>query len=254
MILALDVGNTNITIGGFEKDTLSFVASISADKRLTSDELAVKLTGILSLYGVERASVTGAALSSVVPPLTSAVVSAVKFVCGGDVLVVGPGVKTGIGIHCDNPASVGSDLICACVAARELYSYPSVIIDVGTATNMMLLDKSGAFAGVSIMPGVMLGLSALADGTAQLPYVSLDAPKTVIGKNTADCIKSGIVFGSAAMIDGMIDRICEEVGSPLPVYATGACASQIVSYCRHDVEVDEHLVLRGLNMIYRKNR
>ena len=203
MILALDVGNTNITIGGFEKDTLSFVASISADKRLTSDELAVKLTGILSLYGVERASVTGAALSSVVPPLTSAVVSAVKFVSGGDVLVVGPGVKTGIGIHCDNPASVGSDLICACVAARELYSYPSVIIDVGTATNMMLLDKSGAFAGVSIMPGVMLGLSALADGTAQLPYVSLDAPKTVIGKNTADCIKSGIVFGSAAMIDGM---------------------------------------------------
>ena len=254
MILALDVGNTNITIGGFEKDTLSFVARISADKGLTSDELALKLTGILSLYGVEKDTVKGAAVSSVVPPLTSAVVSAVRFVCGVDALVVGPGVKTGIGIHCDNPASVGSDLICACVAARELYSYPSVIIDVGTATNMMLLDKSGAFAGVSIMPGVMLGLSALADGTAQLPHVSLEAPKAVIGKNTADCIKSGVVFGSAAMIDGMIDRVCEEVGAPLPVYATGACAAQIVSHCRHEIEVGEHLVLRGLNMIYRKNR
>ena len=253
MILALDVGNTNITIGGFEKDQLAFVARISAGKTQTSDEIAAKLTSILSLYGVEKSSVTGAAVSSVVPPITSAVVSAVKFVCGTDALVVGPGVKTGIGIHCDNPASVGSDLICACVAARELYSYPSIIIDMGTATNMMLLDKNGAFAGVSIMPGVMLGLSALADGTAQLPYVSLDAPKTVIGKNTVDCIKSGVIYGNASMIDGMIDRICGEFGSLLPVYATGSVAASVVEHCRHDIVSDEHLVLRGLNMIYRKN-
>ncbi|MBQ6789818.1 MAG: type III pantothenate kinase [Clostridia bacterium] len=253
MILALDVGNTNITIGGFEKDELSFVARISAGKTQTSDEIAAKLTSILSLYGVEKSSVTGAAVSSVVPPITSAVVSAVKFVCGVDALVVGPGVKTGIGIHCDNPASVGSDLICACVAARELYSYPSIIIDMGTATNMMLLDKNGAFAGVSIMPGVMLGLSALADGTAQLPHVSLDAPKTVIGKNTVDCIKSGVIYGNASMIDGMIDRICGEYDSLLPVYATGSVAASVVEHCRHDIVSDEHLVLRGLNMIYRKN-
>ncbi len=253
MILALDVGNTNITIGGFARNELSFVARISAQKTQTSDELASKLTSILTLYGVEKSSVKGAVVSSVVPPITSAVVSAVKFVCGVDALVVGPGVKTGIGIHCDNPSSVGSDLICACVAARELYSYPSIIIDMGTATNMMLLDAKGAFAGVSIMPGVMMGLSALADGTAQLPHVSLDAPKNVIGKNTVDCIKSGVVYGNAAMTDGMIDRICDEFGAPLPVYATGEFASAVVVHCRHEIASDEHLVLRGLNLIYRKN-
>ncbi|MBR5447626.1 MAG: type III pantothenate kinase, partial [Clostridia bacterium] len=197
MILALDIGNTNITIGGFENDKLAFVARISASKTQTADETASKLLSILSLYGVERSSVTGAAVSSVVPPLTSAVVSAVRFVCGVTAMVVGPGVKTGLGIRCDNPASVGSDLICACVAVRELYTYPSIIIDMETATNMMLLDSAGAFAGVSIMPGVMMGLNALADGTAQLPHVSLDAPKTVIGKNTVDCIKSGVVYGNA---------------------------------------------------------
>ncbi|MBR4933026.1 MAG: type III pantothenate kinase [Clostridia bacterium] len=253
MILALDIGNTNITIGGFENDKLSFVARISASKTQTADETASKLLSILSLYGVERSSVTGAAVSSVVPPLTSAVVSAVKFVCGVTAMVVGPGVKTGLGIRCDNPASVGSDLICACVAVRELYTYPSIIVDMETATNMMLLDSAGAFAGVSIMPGVMMGLNALADGTAQLPHVSLDAPKTVIGKNTVDCIKSGVVYGNAAMTDGMIDRVCAEFGAELPVYATGAFAPIVVDHCKHDIVSDEHLVLKGLYMIFRKN-
>ena len=253
MILAIDIGNTNITIGGFYGEEMRFVARISTDATKTADEYSSQILHMLSLYGLDRAEVCGAIISSVVPPLTAIMSKAIKTVYGVESLLVGPGIKTGIGIHCDNPASVGADLICACVAAHYLHGSPSLIIDMGTATKMMVVDKSGAFIGVSIMPGVMMGLLGLSSGTAQLPQVSLDAPSRVIGKNTADCMKSGAIYGNAAMIDGMIDRFNEEYGEPLPVIATGGYSHAIIKHCKHEILLDDDLVLRGLYIIYKKN-
>jgi type III pantothenate kinase len=253
MILAIDIGNTNITIGGFYGEEMRFVARISTDATKTADEYSSQILHMLSLYGLDRAEVCGAIISSVVPPLTAIMSKAIKTVYGVESLLVGPGIKTGIGIHCDNPASVGADLICACVAAHYLHGSPSLIIDMGTATKMMVVDKSGAFIGVSIMPGVMMGLLGLSSGTAQLPQVSLDAPSRVIGKNTADCMKSGAIYGNAAMLDGMIDRFNEEYGEPLPIIATGGYSHAIIKHCKHKIELDDDLVLRGLHIIYKKN-
>ncbi len=253
MILAIDIGNTNITLGGFTDDTLEFVARISTDPKKTADEYASCLLHTLSLYSIEKCSISGAIISSVVPPLNSVMKKAISFVYGVKPLIVGPGIKTGINIHCDNPSSVGSDIICASVAAHKIYGSPALIVDMGTATKIMVVDKKGAFVGVSIIPGVLMGLKALSEGTAQLPQVSLETPSSVIGKNTADCMRSGVVFGNAAMIDGMIDRFCKEMGEELPVYATGGLSSTIVDYCEHQITLDEHMVLKGLNIIYKKN-
>ena len=253
MILAIDIGNTNIAIGGFYDEELRFVARISTDPTKTADEYSSQILHMLSLYGLDRAEVCGAIISSVVPTLNASMTKAIKTIYGVDALIVGPGIKTGIGIHCDNPASVGADLICACVAAHYLHGSPSLIIDMGTATKMMVVDRGGAFIGVSIMPGVMMGLLGLSSGTAQLPQVGLDAPQRVIGKNTADCMKSGAIYGNASMIDGMIDRFAQEYGEKLPVFATGGYAHSVIKHCKHEITIDENLVLHGLYIIYKKN-
>lgn len=253
LILAIDIGNTNIVIGGFVNDDLQFVVRIATNPSKTEDEYATKILNILSVYNVKREDISGAIISSVVPPLTSTMKKAIRFAYGVEALLVGPGIKTGINIHCDNPASVGADLICACVAAHNLYKSPSLVIDMGTATKIMVLDKHGAFIGVSIIPGVNIALKALSQGTAQLPQISLEAPKSVIGKNTADCMRSGVVFGNASMLDGMIDRFIDEMGETLPVYATGGLARTIIPHCKHDITIDENMVLKGLNILYNKN-
>lgn len=253
MILTIDIGNTNIMFGGFENDELTFVARISTDASQTEDEYASKILNTLAIHNVDKAEIKGAIISSVVPPLNAVMKKAVKFIYGVEPIIVGPGIKTGINIHCDNPASVGSDLICACVAAHHIYGSPSLIVDMGTATKMMVVNSKGAFIGVSIIPGVLMGLKALAEGTAQLPQVSLEAPPSIVGKNTADCMKSGVIFGNASMVDGMIDRINEEIGEKLPVYATGGLAPVIVDHCKHEIMLDEYLVLKGLNILFKKN-
>ncbi len=253
MVLAIDVGNTNIVVGGFKDNELKFVVRIATDPSKTEDEYATKILNILSIYEVKREEVNGAIISSVVPPLTSIMKKAVKFAYDVDALTVGPGIKTGINIHCDNPASVGADLICACVAAHNIYKSPALIIDMGTATKMMVMDKNGSFIGVSIIPGVNIALKALTSGTAQLPQISMEAPKSVIGKNTADCMRSGVVFGNASMLDGMIERFNEEMGETLPVYATGGLAPTIIPHCKHKITIDENMVLKGLNILYNKN-
>jgi type III pantothenate kinase len=254
MILTVDIGNSNINFGIFDGDEIKFVARIATDRAKTEYEYAAAIDGAVSIYNIDKSSIGGAIISSVVPPINSAVRDAIKLLYGIDALLVGPGVKNGINLQCDNPASVGADIICACVAAHFLYGSPSLIVDMGTATKMMVMNEKGAFIGVSIIPGVMVSLDALAHRTAQLPMVSLEAPKNVIGKNTSDCMRSGIVFGNASMIDGMIDRIYEEVGASLPVYATGGLASIITPHCKHEITYDQHLVLKGLNIIYHKNR
>ena len=253
MILAVDVGNTHISIGAFRDEELCYVSRISSDSRKTEDEYASIIQGALALHGVKPSEVEGAIISSVVPTLNEVMKKALSLLFQVDALLVAPGIKTGINIRCDNPSSVGSDIICACVAAHYIYGSPSLVIDMGTATKMMVVDARGSFIGVSIMPGVMMGLQALASGTAQLPQVSLDAPPSVIGKNTADCMKSGAVYGNASMIDGMIDRFCEAYKAELPVYATGGLSTPIVKYCKHRITEDPHMVLKGLQIIYKNN-
>ena len=253
MILTIDIGNTHIMCAGFVSSEPAFVVRMATDPTKTEDEYASKLLNILALYNVEKHNVKGAIISSVVPPLNAIIRKAVRIIYGVDALVVGPGIKTGINIHCDDPASVGADLICACVAANKLYGSPALIVDMGTATKLIVLNGKGAFEGVSIAPGVLMGLEALAERTAQLPVVSLEAPKSVIGKNTVDCMRSGIIYGAASMVDGMIDRINAEMGISLPVIATGGLAETVVTHCKHSIIMDELLVLRGLELIYQKN-
>lgn len=254
MILTLDIGNTNITLATFDGDTLTFASRISTMPESTSDELALRLVGILELYGISRASITGVAVASVVPQLNDAVCAAVRFAFGADALVVGPGIKSGIGIHCDMPSSVGADIIASVVAVHGLYGSPALIVDLGTATKLTVVDSKGAFIGTSIAPGVRMGLWALAERTAQLPSIGLSRPESVIAKNTADCMRSGVLYGHAAMVDGMIDRICEEYGRRLDTYATGGMAGTVIPLCTHTVTLDEYLVPKGLNILYHRNR
>lgn len=254
MILAIDIGNTNIVIGGFEDGKLEFVSRISTDVRKTDSEYAAKVKGILSLNNIQEENIEGAIVSSVVPPLTKNMCRAVKTVYGVKPMVVGPGIKTGINLLVDNPSQVGADIICGCVAAYNLYKPPVLVIDMGTATKMMVVDENAAFRGVSIIPGVEISIKALSGGTAQLPQISLEAPDKVIAKNTVECMKSGAVFGNASLVDGMIDRIENELGSKMTLVATGGLAHIITPHCVHKIALDEELVLSGLRIIYEKNK
>lgn len=254
MLFAVDIGNSNIKFGVFSGDKLSFVSNLSTDTRATEDEYAVRIKSALGLYSVDLGAIDGAIISSVVPQITRIVASAIEFLFGVKALIVGPGVKSGIGIQCDMPSSVGADLICASVAADAFYGRPAIIVDMGTATKLTVVNNKGAFIGTSIAPGVMLGLNALARGTAQLPLVGLEAPPSVIGKNTADCIKSGVIFGNAAMLAGMIRRIKDELREDAVVIATGGYASTVTAHCKEKIIYDADLILKGLNCIYKKNK
>lgn len=250
MILCIDVGNTDVAIGGFSEDELQFVVRVATDARKTYDEYESIIAQLLERQGVKRSTVEGAIISSVVPALSSIMENVMHKLYGARALLVSLKIDTGIRVVCDDPSSVGADLICACVAAKYRYAKPSLIIDMGTATKMMVVDDEGTFVGVSIMPGVMMGMRALSSGTAQLPEFSLEAPPHAIGTNTLECMKSGAVFGNAAMVDGMIDRFCEEYGRELPVFATGGYSHAIIPHCKHEITLAENMVLEGLYIIY----
>ncbi|MBE6650051.1 MAG: type III pantothenate kinase [Ruminococcaceae bacterium] len=254
MILTVDIGNTVITLGGFESDKLVFVSRISSSLERTDDEYAVSILDAFRLHKVSSSDIAGVIVASVVPPLNSVIEKAIRFVLNETPLFVGPGIKTGIGIRCDIPSSVGADLIAASVGAHYVYGSPSLIIDIGTATKMTVVNNKGEFIGTSIIPGVLMGLDALSGGTAQLPKVSLEVPTGVICKNTADCMRSGVMYGNASLIDGMIERIISEFGEQLDIIATGELASLIIPLCSHNIFIDEHLVLKGLNLLYKKNK
>lgn len=253
MILAIDIGNTSIALGGFDRDELRFVARLSTDLHATQDEYAMRISGALALHGIDKHSIRGAIISSVVPPLNETVKQALRFLFGQEPLMIGPGIKSGICIRCDMPSSVGADLIASAVAAHYLYRSPCLIIDIGTATKMSVVDEHGAFIGASIIPGIHMGLNALAEQTAQLPKISLETLGKVIAKNTVDCMRSGVLFGNASMIDGMIDRIRRELGKDLLLLATGGMASTVIPLCEHEILVDETLILKGLHILYQKN-
>lgn len=254
MILAVDVGNTNVTLGGLDRDKVIFVSRISADTRKTRDEYAIMLRSILLLNKVAFESIEGAIISSVVPPLTYALQRAVEAVIEKKPMIIGPGIKTGLNILIDNPAQLGSDLVTAAVAALSKYPKPLVIIDMGTATTFSVIDSSGRMLGGLIFPGVRISHDALIANTSQLPRVGIEAPAKVVSSNTIECMQSGLIYGNAAMIDGTIDRIEAELGFKLKAIATGGLAEIVVPHCKRDVTLDENLILEGLRIIYEKNK
>ena len=195
----------------------------------------------------------GAIISSVVPQLNEVLKRAVRLVTDYDPLIVGPGIKTGLNIRIDNPATLGSDLVVGAVAALAYYQKPLIIIDMGTATTMVAIDKNGIYRGGMIAPGVRVAMDSLTHNAAQLQGISLNTPKNAIGTNTADCLRSGIVLGNAAMIDGMIDRISDELDGIPTVVATGGLAPKIIPNCHHAITLDDDLLIKGLEIIYHKN-
>lgn len=254
MILAVDVGNTNIVLGGMTRDSLLFTARIATDRFKTGDEYAVVLHNLLALNDADPASVEGAIISSVVPPLRQTMFDAVKRVTGKDSLIVGAGLKTGLNIRIDNPAQLGSDRVADAVAAIAEYPLPLIIFDMGTATTFSVVDKNAMYLGGMIMPGAMIGLDALTSRTSQLPQISLaEGPKGVIGTNTVDCMKNGMIYGNAAMLDGIIERIADELQESPTVIATGGLSGVIIPYCRREVIHDPYLLLKGLRILYYKN-
>ena len=254
MLLTLDMGNTHITLGVFEGETLRFTARMATELQRTEDQYAADLLSIFSLHGVDCDKVNGAIIGSVVPALTGVLAKAVQETVGVKPLIVGPGVKTGLNIHIDQPAALGADLVCGAVAAAACMKTPCVIADLGTITKLCVLDENGAFIGGAFSAGLGISLDAIAKRTAQLPYVALQAPERVISPQTVGAIQSGTVFGAAAMIDGMLERMETELGQPVSVIATGGHCAQVVAHCkRKDIVVDEHLLLKGLKLIFDRN-
>lgn len=253
MLLAIDIGNTNITLGAFHDNLLDFTARLATDERLTADQYAVQLRSIMELYGQDVCEVEDCILASVVPQVGAAVCAAVTQLCGITPLMIGPGVKTGLNIKIDNPAQLGADLVAGAVGAISEYTLPCIVIDLGTATTISAIDRNGVFLGGCIAAGVRLTLKALCENTAQLPAINIEAPRSVIGTNTVDSMKAGLVYGAAAMLDGLIDRIEDELGEQATVVATGGLSKNIIAHCRRRIIYNENLLLDGLREIYEKN-
>lgn len=254
MLLAIDIGNTNLVIGGIRDDQLLFKARIATDRLRTSDQYGVEIKNMIEAFGHSISEIDDCIISSVVPPVFNSVKTGVIKVIGKQPMVVGPGLKTGLNIHMDVPSQVGSDRIVIAVAALAEYSAPLILMDLGTATTIEVVEPDNVYMGGIIFPGVRVSLDALTSRTAQLPGISLDQPKNVIGKNTVDCMRSGMMYGTAAMLDGLIDRIEEELGHPSTLIATGGLAQFITPLCRHQIILEKNLLLKGLNLIYKKNK
>ena len=253
MLLTVDIGNTNITIGAYEGNILSFTARLATEQRKTSDQYAAELMSMLSLYDLNFEDIEDCIIASVVPQVGKSISEAVSKLCHIVPLMLGPGVKTGLNIKIDNPAQLGADLVAGAVGALDAYTMPCVIIDMGTASTISVLDRNGTFLGGVIAAGVRLTLKALAENTAQLTSIPIEAPPSVIGANTVECMQSGLVYGTAAMIDGLLDKIAEQLGETPTVVATGGLSKDIIVHCKNDIIYSENLLLEGLRVIYEKN-
>ena len=250
MVLLVDIGNSNIMIGGAEGQTIVFQARLRTDTTKTSDEYAMELHLLLELHRVPLKTIEGAIVASVVPQVLNAMRTAIQKCTGHISLVVGPELPTGIKMAVDHPAQTGADLLVGSLAALREHPAPLIVLDMGTATTMVVLDGSGTFCGGCIAPGVKISLEALTERTALLPGLQLDQPQQAIGRNTMDCMRSGIMLGSACMIDGMVARMEEELGSKTTVIATGGIAKFIVPLCHTPILYDPNLILKGLAMLY----
>ena len=253
MLLCTDVGNTNIKFALYKGDELFMKMRFSTNRKKTADDYAVDLYAIFQINNVDISLINGSIISSVVPVVTSPLENAIKTVTGIDSMIVGPGVKTGLDIRLDNPATVGSDIVCTCVAVKELYPCPAIVVGLGTATTILYMNENRAYCGGTILPGIQISLDALTSSAALLPAINLSKPKNVIGTNTADCIRNGIIYGNASMIDGMLERYEQEIGRSCTHLATGGFAQTITGCCKSKIIVNDDLVLEGLKIIYNKN-
>lgn len=255
MLLAVDIGNTNILFGLFDENSLVFKARISSDRKITAEQYALAIKGIVNLKNAELECVHGAIISSVVPELTSLVKEAITMLTGVEAIVLGPGVKSGLPIKIDNPAQLGADLVAGAVGAIDKYKAPCLVIDLGTATKISVIDSSGAYRGCVISAGVGISLNALSGAASLLPVIDIklgDCP--VYGTNTVSSMQSGIIQGTASMLDGMCDKIEDTLGeNDITVVATGGYADAILSCCKRKMIYDPELILWGLKKIYEKN-
>lgn len=254
MVLAVDIGNSNIVLGGFEGDRIIFIERLSTNQNSTALEYTVLIKTILELNELSNASFQGGIISSVVPSVTQTVKEAMVRLTGKPVMVVGPGLKTGLKIMLDNPAQLGSDRVADAVAAINEYPCPIIMVDMGTATTVSVIDRDKNFLGGMIIPGLRVSLDSLTMRTSQLPKISLDPPKKIIGSNTIDCMKSGIIYSTASSIDGVVERIEEELGEKCTIISTGGLSKAIIPFCKRDIIIDDKLLLKGLVIIYNKNK
>ena len=253
MILAIDIGNTNIVIGCCADGQVIFRERVSTNPTATVLEYAAMLKMAFDMNRADITAVDGAILSSVVPAVTLTMRDAVHKYLHLTPLVVGPGIKTGLRIHIDNPAQLGSDLVVDAVAGIHHYPLPQIIIDMGTATTFSVIDQHGFYVGGMITAGMAISAEALVRSTSQLSKVDFEKPKKLIGTNTIDCVKSGLLHATACSIDGMAERIEAELGQPCTVIITGGLAGVIKPLCKRGMILDEDLILKGLLHIYHKN-
>jgi type III pantothenate kinase len=254
MLLTIDVGNTQVALGMFDEDDLIGHWRVSTNSDATFDEVRWQIAGILGADGFSQSDIRGVAISSVVPAITTSLRRVAPHITTGNVVVVEPGTRTGLSIEIDNPREVGADRVVNSVAARERHGEPAIVVDFGTSTNFDVVGPDGSYLGGAIAPGLAISTGALVAGTAALRNVEFSVPRSVIGKGTVEAIQSGALYGHAGLVDGIMERIADELGGDVKRIATGGLASTIVPHCRSVDVIDPYLTLEGLKIIYNLNR
>jgi len=254
LLLAADVGNTEIVLGVFDGADLRFTWRLSTRAEQTSDELALELAGLLEHRRLDlRADVDGLCVASVVPDLTTAFRDMAASYLTIEPVIVGPGTRTGVPVLTDNPREVGADRVMNALAAFTRFGGPSIVVDFGTSTNFDVISAAGEFVGGVIGPGIQVSAASLVSRTARLPRVELIAPASVIGKNTVECIQSALIYGTADMVDGIIARVRRELGTEATTVATGGLAPLVIPHCRSVEHHEPWLTLEGLRLVHGKN-
>ena len=255
MLLAVDIGNTNIVFGCVDdQGKIALFERISTNHSATAAEYAVLIRNILEMNDFSLTDIGDAIISSVVPSIVNTVRESIRKLFGVEPMIAGPGVKTGLNILIDNPKQLGSDQAVDAVAAINQYPVPLIIIDMGTATTVSVVDSNKNYIGGLIMTGMGVATDALIARTAQLPKINFEAPDNIIGTNTIDCMKSGMLYSNACALDGIIERIEEQLGEKCTAVATGGLAELVVPLCRRDINLDSDLLIKGLWIIYKKNK
>ncbi|MBI5493352.1 MAG: type III pantothenate kinase [Deltaproteobacteria bacterium] len=254
MLLAVDIGNTNIVAGVFRDDGFERHWRVSTDKRRTADEYGIIFSGLFDAAGLKRTALKGAVVCSVVPQLNNVLKAALADYLGVTPLIIGSDVSAPIKVLTDNPSEVGADRLVNAVAAYAQYRKAVIIVDFGTAVTFDLVTAKGEYAGGAIAPGVALSAEALFMGTAKLPRIEVERPSRAIGRNTVEAMRSGLFFGFIGLVDGLIERFMKEAGADAEVIATGGMAGVVIGESKYIRKADEFLTLKGLKIIYEGNR